>query len=299
MTAQILLMANGNSEGLGPLRGRQQRRIRERFSAYREERRRNRLGHRPPPRVVFPSFFTLMNLFSGFLALTQIQEGAFAMACWLIVLAGFFDLLDGMMARLTDAVSPFGVELDSLSDVVSFGVAPAYLVYVFGLKEFGPLGMIVASLPALCGAVRLARYNLSFDGEKKDYFEGLPIPVQAMAIVALILNVNDAAWFSRYSVNNLSMLIPIVFLLSGLMVSTIRFDAIPKPTVSYIRRRPKKVAAYGVALAAIVVLQQIGLLAVLAAYLTHGIGMAIYRLIEALTTPVPQENADEITGSDP
>lgn len=294
-----LTLASGDSARSSPLRGRQQRRIRERFSAYREERRRNRLGHRPPPRVAFPSFFTLMNLFSGFLALTQIQEGAFVMACWLIVLAGFFDLLDGMMARLTDAVSPFGVELDSLSDIVSFGVAPAYLVYVFGLKEFGPLGMIVASLPALCGAVRLARYNLSFDGEKKDYFEGLPIPVQAMAIVALILNVSDAAWFSRYSVNNLSMLIPIVFLLSGLMVSTIQFDAIPKPTVAYIRQRPKKVAAYGVAVLAIIVLQQIGLLIVLGVYLLHGLGMAVYRLVDALTTPVPSEQSDERPRSGP
>lgn len=283
------LVLSNSSDDERTLRSRQQRRIRERFSAYREERRRNRLGHRPPPRVAFPSFFTLMNLLSGFLALTQIQEGAFVMACWLIVLAGFFDLLDGMMARLTDAVSPFGVELDSLSDIVSFGVAPGYLVYVFGLQEFGPLGMIVASLPALCGAVRLARYNLSFDGEKKDYFEGLPIPVQAMAIVALILNVNDAAWFSRYSMNNLSMLIPIVFLLSGLMVSTIQFDAIPKPTVSYIRRRPKKVAAYGLAVLVIVVLQQIGLLVVLGVYLLHGLGMAVYRLVDALTTPVPGE----------
>ena len=300
MTAflSVSLVQSTSSENRN-LRSRQQRRIRERFSAYREERRRNRLGHRPPPRVAFPSFFTLMNLLSGFLALTQIQEGAFVMACWLIVLAGFFDLLDGMMARLTDAVSPFGVELDSLSDVVSFGVAPGYLVYVFGLKEFGPLGMIVAALPALCGAVRLARYNLSFDGEKKDYFEGLPIPVQAMAIVALILNVNDAAWFSRYSMNNLSMLIPIVFLLSGLMVSTIQFDAIPKPTVSYIRRRPKKVAAYGLAVLAIVVLQQIGLLVVLGVYLLHGLGMAIYRLIDALTTPVSGEHVQGPPADEP
>jgi len=294
MTAfRSILLVQSNSSDNRAVRSRQQRRIRERFTAYREERRRNRVGHRPPPRVAFPSFFTLMNLLSGFLALTQIHEGAFAMACWFIVLAGFFDLLDGMMARLTDAVSPFGVELDSLSDIVSFGVAPAYLVYVFGLSEFGPLGMIVASLPALCGAVRLARYNLSFDGEKKDYFEGLPIPVQAMAIVALILNFDDATWFSRYSMNNLSMLIPIVFLLSGLMVSTIQFDAIPKPTVSYIRRRPKKVAAYGLAVLAIVVLQQIGLLIVLGAYLVHGLGMAVYRLVDALTTPVPGENPSD------
>lgn len=294
--AQSFDMLEGNASAKHSLRrGLQQHRIRERFSAYREERRRNRQGHRPPPRAAFPSFFTLMNLLCGFLALTQVQEGAFTMACWLIVLAGFFDLLDGLLARLTDSVSPFGVELDSLSDIVSFGVAPAYLVYVFGLQEFGPLGMIVAALPALCGAVRLARYNLSFDGEKKDYFEGLPIPVQAMAIVALILNVSDAEWFSRYSINNLSVLIPIVFLLSGLMVSTIQFDAIPKPTVRYIRARPKKVAAYGLALAAIVVLQQIGLLVVLGIYLLHGLGMAVYRLFEALTTPVSDE--EDVNGT--
>ena len=291
MARFTLMLDDGESAKRALRRGLRQRRIRERFSAYRAERRRKRHGHRPPPRAAFPSFFTLMNLLSGFLALTQVQEGAFVMACWLIVLAGFFDLLDGMMARLTDSVSPFGVELDSLSDIVSFGVAPAFLVYAFGLKEFGPLGMIVAALPALCGAVRLARYNLSFDGEKKDYFEGLPIPVQAIAIVALILNVNDAEWFSRYSVNNLSVLIPIVFLLSGLMVSTIQFDAIPKPTVSYIRARPKKVAAYGLAVLALVVLQQIGLLIVLGVYLLHGLGMAVYRLIDALTTPVPGEDA--------
>lgn len=274
-------------------RGPKRRRIRERFSAYRAERRRNRQGHRPPPRVAFPSFFTLMNLFSGFLALTQIQEGAFVMACWLIVLAGFFDLLDGMMARLTDAVSPFGVELDSLSDIVSFGVAPAYLVYVFGLKEFGPLGMIVAALPALCGAVRLARYNLSFDGEKKDVFEGLPIPVQAITVVALILNADSAEWFSRSNLSDLTVLMPIVFVLSGLMVSTIEFDAIPKPTVEYIRARPKKVAAYGVALLLIIGLQALGLLIVLAVYLLHGVGRSTYRLIDALMTPAPEEPVDK------
>lgn len=292
MARSPLMLEDGEAARNAFQRGLRQQRIRERFSAYRAERRRKRKGRRPPPSAAFPSFFTLMNLFSGFLALTQIQEGAFTMACWLIVLAGFFDLLDGMLARLTDSVSPFGVELDSLSDIVSFGVAPAYLVYVFGLKQFGPLGMIVAALPALCGAVRLARYNLSFDGEKKDSFEGLPIPVQAIAIVALILNVSDAEWFSRYSINNLSVLIPIVFLLSGLMVSTIQFDALPRPTASYIRARPRKMAAYGVALVVIVALQQIGLLVVLGVYLLHGLGMAVYRLIDALTTPVPGEEAD-------
>ncbi len=259
------------------------RAIRQRFKVYRAERRAAR-SERPPPRVAVPSFFTLMNLFCGFLALTQVWEGSFTMACWLIVLAGFFDLLDGMMARLTNAVSPFGVELDSLSDVVSFGVAPAFLVYVYSLNDFGPLGLIVAALPALCGAVRLARYNMSFDGEKKDHFEGLPIPVQAVTVVALILTAETASWGPALA--EVRILIPAVIVLSALMVSSINFDAIPRPTVAYIRARPQKVLAYVLAGVLIVGLQATGLLAVLSLYVLHGMGHAAYRLGKALATPI-------------
>jgi CDP-diacylglycerol--serine O-phosphatidyltransferase len=166
--------------------GQKQRILKRRIAAFREAQ--SGRSRRQIPRAAVPSFFTLMNLFSGFMALTQILEGRFEQACWLIVLAGFFDVLDGMMARLTDGESLFGIELDSLSDIVSFGVAPAYLVYAFGLKEFGMLGVAVSSLPAICGAVRLARFNVQFEGIKKDYFVGLPIPVQAACIVSLILN---------------------------------------------------------------------------------------------------------------
>lgn len=228
-----------------------------------------------------------MNLFSGFVAIIQVHDGRFDLACWFIVLAGFFDLLDGMLARLTNGTSLFGVELDSLSDIVSFGVAPGFLVYEFGLKEFGIFGLVVSALPALCGAVRLSRFNISFDGVKKDYFSGLPIPGQAIVIVTLILNVNDVSWYSRLSPNNLSLLIPIVVVLSGLMVSNIRFDAIPRPSARYIRAHPRKAAAYGVALLLLFTLQQIGLLIVLTGYLLQGIGMAVYNLIQAvMATPV-------------
>lgn len=270
---------------------RKQRQFRRRLRAYRLSRGRPR---RQIPRAAVPSFFTLMNLFSGFLALTQIHEGRFDHACWLIVLAGFFDLLDGMMARLTNGQSLFGVELDSLSDVVSFGVAPAYLVYVFGLSELGVLGLIVASLPALCGAVRLARFNVAFDGEKKDYFEGLPTPAQAMCIVALILNVNDAGAFYRFSLTNESTLIPIVFVLSGLMVSNISFDAIPKPSLRYLRAHPYKALAYGVALLLLVFLQQFGLLIVLGIYVLSGVGGALYRVVRAvLDTPLEEASKED------
>ncbi len=269
--------------------GGKQRRFRERLSAYRASRPRRQL-----PREAVPSFFTLMNLFSGFLALTQISEGRFLYAGWLIVLASFFDVLDGMMARLTNSNSRFGVELDSLSDVVSFGVAPAYLVYAFGLREFGMLGLVVSSLPAICGAVRLARFNVNFDGEKKDYFVGLPIPGQAIILVALVLNFNHVDWFDPGSLNDLSFLMPIVILLSFLMVSTVPFDAIPKPTPRYIKTQPKKFLAYSLGLFLIIVLQQIGLLIALGAYLLYGIGRAVYTLVQAvLNTPAEGETAEK------
>lgn len=259
--------------------GGKQRRFRQRLRL--TERRPGRL-RTAIPKAAVPSFFTLMNLLSGFLAVTQIHEQNFEYACWLIVLAGFFDVLDGMMARLTKTTSVFGVELDSLSDVVSFGVAPSYLVYAFGLNQFGMLGSIVASLPVICGAVRLARYNVTFEGTKKDYFSGMPIPVQAITIVALILNFNDAEWFSNVSMSNISLLMPITFLLAFLMISTIRFDAVPAPTVGYIRAHPRKTLFYTIGVLVILLLQQVGLLIVLTVYILHAIVRAGFRLRNAV-----------------
>lgn len=264
--------------------------LRQRLRAYRLARQNNGTD-RPPPRVAFPSFFTLLNLLCGFLALTQIHDGAYMLAGGFILLAALFDVFDGFMARWADAQSPFGVALDSLSDVVSFGVAPGYLVYVYSLHELGVLGMIVAALPALCGAVRLARYtvNASTSTEKKGYFDGLPIPAQAIVLVALMLNVEEIAWFTAYNIDNPPVLATVVAVLAGLMVSTIRFDAPPAPSIQYMRRHPQKVAWYGIGGLVVIALQQVGLLLVLASYLVHGIGRTVHQIAIALMTPIPDE----------
>lgn len=253
------------------------RRLVERIRKFR--RRRRKPNRRQIPRVVVPSFFTLMNLFSGFLAVIQVHEGEFVYAGWLIVLAGFFDLMDGMMARLTDAVSPFGVELDSLSDVVSFGLAPSFMVYSFGLERLNALGLIAAGLPVICGAVRLARYNVLFQGEKKGYFDGLPIPVQAITLVAFILTFNETTWLDQFQWGNLSVLVPLVLLLSMLMVSTVEFQAIPKPTRSFIKRHPRTALAYGLGLILILLFQETGLFLCLVAYIFVNLGVAIYQTV--------------------
>lgn len=289
----LLLKTIYNTEGMSDVsepkqqrtrkrRSGKQRKLRQKISAYRAARPPR--GKKPIPRVAVPSFFTLMNLLCGFGAIIQIFEGKYDMAAWLILMAAFFDALDGMMARLTNSSSLFGVELDSLSDIVSFGVAPGVLVYVFGLSEFGLLGLIVSALPALCGAVRLARFNVDveLEGDKPQYFRGLPIPAQAAALVTMILNFDDATWFNEYSISSLSLLIPLVAVLAGLMVSTIPFDALPKPSAAYIRKHPYKSLALLVSFLLTILLQQIGLLISIMAYVAMGIINGALRLYKAV-----------------
>ncbi len=259
---------------------------RPRTRAERPRRLRRLVTRRIPPAAV-PSFFTLMNLFSGFVAITQTAQGQYEQACWLIVLAGFFDLLDGMMARLTNSQSLFGVELDSLADIVSFGVAPAFLLWTFALSEFRMFGVIVSALPAICGAVRLARFNISFDGEKKGYFTGLPIPMQAACVVAVVVNI-ILLRENGYAVEKVTWMIPVVVVLAGLMVSTVPFDAGPRPSASYVRSHPRRFILYLVGFILVLTWYGVGLLVSLIVYLSIGISMAGVRLLRAIREAGPE-----------
>lgn len=260
--------------------GRPRRPIRGRIAAYRDTRpTRERTV---PRRAAVPSFFTLMNLFSGFLAIIQVSEGHFTYAAWLIVLAGFFDLLDGTSARLTQGQSDFGTHLDSLSDVVSFGVAPSFLVYRFGLDQFGMPGLMIAALPAICGAVRLARFNTIAESEKLPYYEGLPIPVQASMIVTFILTFEDPSWFDGLALGSLSVLIPMVVITSAFMVTTVHFTAIPRLTAAALQSRAWAVAGFGFGLMLTLVFQEAGLFTAMIGYVVINVGRSIYTLARAV-----------------
>jgi len=264
--------------------GLKQRRFRQRLITYRASKR---PGIKGIPRSAVPSFFTLMNLFCGFLAIIQVSEGDLHKAAWLVLLAAFFDMLDGMMARITNGTSLFGMELDSLCDVVSFGVAPSFMIWAFGLNELGTTGVIVASLPALAGAIRLARFNVNFEGTKSAYFSGLPIPTTAMVIVAIILN-DDLVreWVSQRG--DLNLILTTVIILAGLMVTNIPFDAPPKLTPSYARSYPFQAIFSVVSLIALVLFREVALLIILLAYLSVGIGRAGWRLIIAIRDAEPE-----------
>jgi CDP-diacylglycerol--serine O-phosphatidyltransferase len=126
-------------------------------------------------------------LFAGFYAIVQAMNGKYEHAAVANYIAMVIDGLDGRVARMTNTQSPFGEQFDSLSDLVSFGVSPAIVYYFRFLDDAGRPGMVAAFFFILCGALRLARFNANIDKNKSDYFQGLPIPGGATAVVGLIL----------------------------------------------------------------------------------------------------------------
>jgi CDP-diacylglycerol--serine O-phosphatidyltransferase len=152
-----------------------------------------------------PNLFTIAALFAGFYAIVQAMEGRYEQAAIAIFVAMVLDGLDGRIARLTRTQSAFGAELDSLSDMVSFGVAPALVVYVWALKDFagvktvallGPwlstkLGWIAAFIYCACAALRLARFNTTLDVADKRFFQGLPSPAAACVVAGLVWALNE------------------------------------------------------------------------------------------------------------
>lgn len=147
------------------------------------------------PIAMLPNILTTLNMACGFWAMTLCLDPTPAnltRACWLVMLAAVFDALDGRVARWAKVTSKFGIELDSLADLLSFGVTPALLAYAFGLQELGGWGRFCATMFAICGALRLARFNVGAADPKPTsayYFQGSPIPAAAGMMVSLLLYV--------------------------------------------------------------------------------------------------------------
>jgi CDP-diacylglycerol---serine O-phosphatidyltransferase len=222
---------------------------------------------------VIPNLFTAMNMFSGFFSIISASQGNFVYAGWLIIIAAIFDTLDGFMARLTKSSSELGVELDSLSDVVSFGAAPSFLIYSTYFYQFETFGIIISSLPLIAGGFRLARFNVQLVGFNKSYFTGLPIPSSALTIVCFILSFYN----NGFGESEKQLIIPIVLLLSFLMVSNVKYDVIPKFTISAIKKNPLIYIAYFIALVILIIFKIKGLFFIFVFMIAFGIFRQIFK----------------------
>lgn len=178
---------------------------------------------------VLPNLFTVSSIFLGFYALTlcagEATPGQLYQAALAIFFAMFFDAFDGRVARMTKTQSDFGVQLDSLADVLSFGAAPALLVYKWALAPLGFVGLFFSFCFAACGALRLARFNvLAARGDKGSsrFFVGLPIPLAAGAITALVI-AHYKEFGAATDAATRAPVLAVVILLSFLMVSTVRY----------------------------------------------------------------------------
>ena len=166
-----------------------------------------------------PNLFTTGNLFCGFFSVIASLNGFYVKAATAIFFAAAFDFMDGRVARLTKTYSRFGEEFDSLADLISFGMAPAIMMYLWALKPYGRVGWLAAFLFLACGALRLARFNVQAQSIEKRHFQGLPIPVAAGFVASSVLCFYD--YFSEGTKN--IYILASIFLLAFLMVSQIRY----------------------------------------------------------------------------
>ncbi len=162
---------------------------------------------------LIPNAVTLTNIALGFLGMVAAARGQFERSVLFLFCAALCDLADGKLARALDATSKFGMELDSLSDMVSFGIAPAVLVYMAVLSPLGTVGLAIAMVYPLCGAIRLARFNSDSSGIGKVTFLGCPIPIAASYLLSMVL-VRDAL--------NVWLIAGGTLLMAGAMVSTLK-----------------------------------------------------------------------------
>ncbi len=241
---------------------------------------------------ILPNLFTTANLFSGFYGIVSTIGGNYQAAAIAILVSCLFDILDGKVARYTNATSRFGVEYDSLADLVAFGVGPALLLYLWALKPFGRLGWLAAFVFVACGALRLARFNVQVNSVSKKYFVGLPIPGAACMVATTVL------FFYKWKGPDFSassaILVGVTYLLGFFMVSNIPYNSLKELEV--VKGKPLPALFVVVVLLTVVAAKpQIMLFSLLVAYVISGpLGLAARRIRSGKQVdeevPVPRES---------
>ena len=216
---------------------------------------------------ILPNTLTLCGMFMGFYSILASLKGLYVDASWAIIIAMVFDGLDGWVARLTHSTTRFGIELDSLSDLVAFGVAPAVMLFKWNLASYGRIGWSAAFLFMACGALRLARYNVQMGSAESKSFTGMPIPGAATIVATMVIFYYEI--WETVPAKNIYILL-LTFILAVLMVSTLRFHGAKE--IDFSKRKPFWIlVAIVVAFAIIVMHPPIALFIFAMIYLFEGI----------------------------
>lgn len=221
---------------------------------------------------LLPNLVTTGGLFAGFYGIVATMNGDYNLAAWFILVSAVFDALDGKVARLTGTTSRFGVEYDSLVDLVSFGVAPGLLMYAWALQPFGKFGWLAAFLYVVCGALRLARFNVQVDTVESRRFVGLPIPAAAWMVASCVLifyNLGGTGTIKKVSV------LLLIYLLAYLMVSNHSYHSFKDPEL--VKRQPFSFLVLAIIFIIVIVAQpEIMLFSLAALYTMSGPVGAVY-----------------------
>lgn len=222
---------------------------------------------------VLPNLLTTVNMFFGFFAVIYTINGSYTTAAYAIVAGAVFDQLDGRVARATNSTSKFGAEYDSLSDLITFGMAPGILLFLWSLEPFGRVGWLASFFYVACGALRLARFNVQAGSVEKAYFQGLPIPMAAGIVASSVLAFEDLELDAARSWGLLAM----TFLLGFVMVSNFRYRSFKD--IDFKRRLPFKYLVVGVFILALVAIRpETALFVLFLTYATLGAVFGIWRL---------------------
>jgi len=235
---------------------------------------------------ILPNLITLCSMFAGFYSIVSSLNMNYERAAWAIMIASIFDVLDGWVARLTHTATRFGIEIDSLSDVISFGVAPGILVYTWTLSSFGRIGWLGSFFLVACAALRLARFNVQMGSAEKKHFTGLPTPASALVIATTVvaydevLQIIDQAEFQRLATAMRTdyWVLVVTFLLAGLMVSNITYHSLKEANLK--ERRPFGIlVAIAAFLAVVAYHPALVLFLVSISYVGLGLIEALYKLL--------------------
>jgi CDP-diacylglycerol--serine O-phosphatidyltransferase len=244
---------------------------------------------KPRPRTwtpyLLPNVLTSLNLMAGFYAITLVLNRNFALAVWFLLIAVIMDGLDGMAARLTRGSSAFGLEFDSMADLISFGAAPALLIYLWQLKHYGRIGWVAAFLFLACGSLRLARFNVQSGDVQKYHFLGIPIPMAASQVVTTYLMISHLELSPR---TQGLVVITIAYLTAFLMISNF-----PYRSLKALRVRRQRHAFYVPVLfiltaAVIWIYPQVILWALSTGYIISGPAEAFIRKFTPLGAKIPE-----------